>query len=639
LKLLIKFINLLLKYNLLKRFTLFCCSLLSLLIAACKTLWNKRSITIDNIALLKTVNNAAPNQKTKVLGYYSSTDQGGGVFYWDSESTRLENEGVVVKTDLDKGRWIRIIDVHEINIKYFGASENAEDNLAKIQKAIDFSKVSNIHTIKIPLGRFKVNGTLNLQNGIELIGIGKESQLIQTCFAKNILNAHDVENVKIQNLSLVGTNNPTLLKPHSDTGDFQNENGIHILRSKSMIISNCFISGFVANGIYAAYSKELLIKDNLFFGNHYIIGSGCDVLFYNYVDNSKILNNKCYSNNSQGIGAGINGVCNNIEIAYNTCIPKDPITFENLPYDKIIRRTGIICGYAVPKYGESYYNIHDNYLFNVGSTGIYVCYSKADIINNHIENVGFGTLNGSGIRAGIKLTDCQQTTIQGGTIKNYFVTGAITDIDAAIAIQGSDKIKYCDNPKTTIKISNLLVDGSVGAGISMYYLSTTVNFDKVTIRNAQNRDLYFDFTGASSVEKHIDITNCKFYTSNLAAYYSSNEASNTNIRFIDCIFIKQGLKQNNALYFLFRGQDKEIFQVSGCHFENFNCGIGVHLVSSYKRPEMNISENCRFKNVNTAFSLVSNRQDIKIKTKGTKLENSGYQNATHQFIKEKNEKE
>ena len=522
-----------------------------------------------------------------------------------------------------------------INILDFGASTNNLNNLLYIQKAIKFAGRKKTSKVFIPKGTYRIIGSLNLLNNTKIFGEDSTSIIQQNDIAKNIFQIHNANNVSIKNINFVGKGNPSNYGVHSDKGDFQNENGVHILKSENVSITNCHFSNFLANGIYCAYSNNITISDNEFIGNHYVIGSGSDITLYMNVDNAIISNNKCYSNNSQGIGVGINGVCNNIEINNNICIPKYPKTYEDIPFEKVVRRTGIMCGYGVPPYGQSSYYILNNKIYN-STTGIYVNYSNADIVNNHIENVGFGKLNGSGIRSGIKLTDCQKISISGGEIRNFFINHeAITDIDAALAIQGSESNRYCDYRDSHISVDGLKITKSQGAGICMYYKSSKASFKNVMIDSAQKRDIYFDFAADNRVGKLIQFNKCQFNTITQASYYSASSQSNTVINFEGCNFVSQNNAPKDGLYFLLSGQEHEKFTFQNSTFQNYKYGIGIQIRDNANISNLNIAENCTFVDVINAYSLVSPNPKINIQTIGTKLlGRSKMQNDTYPYIKE-----
>jgi len=94
-----------------------------------------------------------------VLGYKSANDGGGGIFYYDSNSTRTENGGTVLKSSIGasgKGRWIRFINEPR-SVLWFGATGNGiDDDTGAIQRAIDDTPEGG--KLIFPPGRYLVSG-------------------------------------------------------------------------------------------------------------------------------------------------------------------------------------------------------------------------------------------------------------------------------------------------------------------------------------------------------------------------------------------------------------------------------------------------------------------------------------------------
>jgi Pectate lyase superfamily protein len=109
-----------------------------------------------------------------VFGYHQPNDGGSGEFFWDKDSSELEDRGTIIKPDLldssKKGRWRRIID-ESISVKWFGAKGNGlELDTDAMQNAIQAVKPGE--ELIIPNGRYKVK-SLHIKSAISLQGIGK----------------------------------------------------------------------------------------------------------------------------------------------------------------------------------------------------------------------------------------------------------------------------------------------------------------------------------------------------------------------------------------------------------------------------------------------------------------------------------
>jgi pectate lyase-like protein len=123
---------------------------------------------------------SAPDAATIVhlLGYRTPSDEGGGVFRWDANSTLLDDGGLTIIPDgaMTRGRWRRVTS-GPVNIRWFGASPDAcsSENSASIQKAIDSLPVSG-GTVLFPAGAYRVADTIRVaRNSVALIGEGVDA--------------------------------------------------------------------------------------------------------------------------------------------------------------------------------------------------------------------------------------------------------------------------------------------------------------------------------------------------------------------------------------------------------------------------------------------------------------------------------
>jgi len=101
-----------------------------------------------------------------MLGFHTPGDGGGGVFYWDSSSVATPDIGTIVQptATVGAGRWLRIFDTSQINVKWFGAAgDGATDDTEAINLAIVAAftdqGASNqfTHTLLIPPGEYSVS--------------------------------------------------------------------------------------------------------------------------------------------------------------------------------------------------------------------------------------------------------------------------------------------------------------------------------------------------------------------------------------------------------------------------------------------------------------------------------------------------
>lgn len=104
-----------------------------------------RRIQVESISQLKNYK-GRPGEGVDVLGYYEKGDGGGGLFYWDSASTEVDNGGTIIEaTGISTGRWKRRFS-GSVNVKWFGAKDQEGfDNYHNLQYV-----ASNYNNIYFP---------------------------------------------------------------------------------------------------------------------------------------------------------------------------------------------------------------------------------------------------------------------------------------------------------------------------------------------------------------------------------------------------------------------------------------------------------------------------------------------------------
>lgn len=100
-------------------------------------------------------------------------DGGGGLFYWDATSTAPDDTGMILAPQGGPGRWIRVRPEGRINVRWFGAQGNGQDDDSKpIQRAIDACCRSMVEgssdlggpggEVHLPAGTYRVTNPLVL---------------------------------------------------------------------------------------------------------------------------------------------------------------------------------------------------------------------------------------------------------------------------------------------------------------------------------------------------------------------------------------------------------------------------------------------------------------------------------------------
>ncbi len=137
--------------------------------------------SVNNIVALKALD-AASSDIVEVLGYFNppgttvsgvteQADAGGGLFYWDADSTVADNKGTVIIPDTlpASGRWVRIFD-GPVSVKWFGAkgdyildsgglNGSPQDDTTEINDTCAFARTHNL-AVRIPSGNYFVSGAI-----------------------------------------------------------------------------------------------------------------------------------------------------------------------------------------------------------------------------------------------------------------------------------------------------------------------------------------------------------------------------------------------------------------------------------------------------------------------------------------------
>lgn len=138
---------------------------------------------VNSISELRNI--TIPASIVLVLGYHTPEDGGGGHFSWSPNDTTLDDGGYNIKlASKQSGRYKRITETSEVNVKYFGAksyigvisnSVNFDDSTDAFNKALNYLPKTGslsgwgIGTIYIPKGNYLINGQINRASPIGLI--------------------------------------------------------------------------------------------------------------------------------------------------------------------------------------------------------------------------------------------------------------------------------------------------------------------------------------------------------------------------------------------------------------------------------------------------------------------------------------
>lgn len=125
-----------------------------------------KTYVVDTIADMTALTIEDQNASILVKGYYAAGDGGGGTFYWEYSSRAIENGGTAFKNDAGtKGRFVRIYDLENINLKWFGAKGDgqADDTQAFVEALKILPNLGG--TITIPNGIYNISSTITVGDG------------------------------------------------------------------------------------------------------------------------------------------------------------------------------------------------------------------------------------------------------------------------------------------------------------------------------------------------------------------------------------------------------------------------------------------------------------------------------------------
>lgn len=133
----------------------------------------------SSVDSLREIAGTVDEELCQVLGYAKPGDGGGGIFFWDANSGRTADGGIVFQAGTHPGRWIRNTDGNIINVKWFGAfgdGTNCTDQLTNAVNAANAYAVpaestyyGNKPTLYFPIGdRYLIRNTLNIAAGVNV---------------------------------------------------------------------------------------------------------------------------------------------------------------------------------------------------------------------------------------------------------------------------------------------------------------------------------------------------------------------------------------------------------------------------------------------------------------------------------------
>tara|TARA_R110002020_G_scaffold230666_3_gene441565 strand:+ start:10610 stop:12343 length:1734 start_codon:yes stop_codon:yes gene_type:complete len=210
-----------------------------------------------SISELKTrpqsLKSAQSDEIVDVLGYYSPGDGGGGRFYWDAKNNKPGDGALTIEVEgLRQGRWVRIIEHDDLNVKWFGAKGDDKTNDSEaFNNAIDYA-FNNWEggEVMVPSGKYLVN--VQLKRGVTLKGKSPQTTWLKPFTDNPIINWNTNNTDQRHNYDAVVEN----LRIGNAPKTFVKSRGINIVADKDQlyidrpIIKNCVIEHNAAEAVY-----------------------------------------------------------------------------------------------------------------------------------------------------------------------------------------------------------------------------------------------------------------------------------------------------------------------------------------------------------------------------------------------------
>lgn len=131
---------------------------------------SSNSIFVSTVAEMKKLKLAINKTSIQTLGYTNENDKGDALYYFDKESSETADDFSIIQPNNNVGRF-KLIYKDEINIATAGVIiDSITDNLAKIQKVIDFISSNGGGKIIFNNGTYYVSDTIILKQYVKLVG-------------------------------------------------------------------------------------------------------------------------------------------------------------------------------------------------------------------------------------------------------------------------------------------------------------------------------------------------------------------------------------------------------------------------------------------------------------------------------------
>lgn len=375
---------------------------------------------------------------------------------------------------------------------------------------------------------YKVTTEINVPQGVKIWGDGYFSYVKQTVSGYNLFACNgDNEFV---NLRMEGLHN------HTDPVLFNKNNGIFASSVKNVVVRNCILYGWQSCGIQFRNVMSFNISENLIYGGWWNYYTGvtvtADISLYSDTDGNTgtISNNRCLSNNSQGIMINNQGYDHDLTVTGNICTTmKDDLTGE-VALATLQRRHGIVAGYGG---GGGQFTCTGNTTRNTLVSGIY---HTANTTGTHAVamNSNVCSLNGlvtaaasdSTLAGGISLNGggAQSITVENNSI--YDFRGKNADSVGSIMFNGNA------SANTEVQILNNVIDTSNTRGVLCKGELSNVVIRGNKIKGCIDEDIQIAPGASASLHVKIEDNTCNRTVNATAPSIYLNTSTSTKRNYI-----------------------------------------------------------------------------------------------------------
>lgn len=152
---------------------------------------------VDTIEALRDVE--IVSEGMQVLGYATPGDGGGGLFYWDAESTATDNGGTIIELNaFETGRAIRVSQ-NPVNVLWFGATiDGVEDDALAINRAIQSLVPFDGGTVVFPAAEYNLLTEIIVNFDNVTLDIGTGASILQQTYGYSFIQVNFADNVTVK---------------------------------------------------------------------------------------------------------------------------------------------------------------------------------------------------------------------------------------------------------------------------------------------------------------------------------------------------------------------------------------------------------------------------------------------------------